>query len=148
MTVADPAAFVAAAATNEPIIEAGLATQLNVDASDVDATISLPSNRPLLSISAVRRLQAGSVQVDAVVTVADAAAATDMQTTVDGTTAADFTTALTTEFTNAGQTDLGIEVTTVTSVVVSTGATTTVRPVVTASHAKPSSSVGSVAAAV
>jgi metal-dependent amidase/aminoacylase/carboxypeptidase family protein len=101
MTVPDPAGFVADEAS-APAVEAGIAATLDgVEAAHVEAVLTVA--RRLLGS---RRLQSGSVNVEATIQADDAAAATALQTAAAAVTADSMATAL-----NEALMDLNVTVT-------------------------------------
>lgn len=148
MDVDDADAYVADTA-NVAIIEDGLATKFSVPASSVTATLEAKTRNRRLSITAARRLTTKYVEVDADISVADAATATSLQTTVSGTSAADLQTAVAAAYTSAGVTmPAGLSVTSVSATAMDGNTTITSTARSSANHAKMSSSLGSVTAAV
>merc|ERR1740138_1007017 len=101
MTVPDPAGFVADEAS-APAVEAGIAATLDGgEAAHVEAVLTVA--RRLLGS---RRLQSGSVNVEATIQADDAAAATALQTAAAAVTADSMATAL-----NEALMDLNVTVT-------------------------------------
>jgi hypothetical protein len=98
ITVDDPAEFVADPA-NKMAVEAGIAEAAGVDASDVEAVLTIVARRLQESL---RRLTGGAVNVEATIHTEDAAAATAMVATVAAIEPAEMTNALETAFEDAG----------------------------------------------
>lgn len=110
MNVADPAAFVDHE-NSKPAMEKAIATVADVLESAVTATLSVGGS------SRLRRLQAGTVIVDADIEVEDATAGAALVTTLDAVTPEAFTNATldALEELDVDTSDLGLEVTGVTS---------------------------------
>jgi hypothetical protein len=97
ITVDDPAEFVADPA-NKMAVEAGIAEAAGVDASDVEAVLTVARRLQ----ESLRRLTGGAVNVEATIHTEDAAAATAMVATVAAIEPAAMTEALETAFEDAG----------------------------------------------
>jgi len=96
LTVADPTAFVAAQA-NKRAVEKGIATAAGVVESAVDAVLTVGSSTRRLQV-AMRRMQAGTVRVDATVHAADAPALASLTTSLTAVDETSMTTHITTAF--------------------------------------------------
>jgi len=94
LTVADPAAFVADQG-NKRAVEQGIAVAAGVDESAVDAVLTVGSRR--LQV-AMRRMQDGTVNVEATVHAADAPALATLTTSLTEVDATLMTTHITTAF--------------------------------------------------